>query len=298
MAAADPTPHDTDPLLGLSLHGRTAIVTGGARNIGRSVARAFLEHGAAVVINGRDAARLAEVRDAIVRTCTAADAGDRLVGFAGDLVHDDVAEHLVAFTTSHFARVDFVTCFAGGGGADDAIDTQPAADWEAIVRNNVFTSARCARAAMAELRRSRGTMLFCSGGGAWFPETGAHHTAYAVAKAALCRLTDQLAFELLSDGVRVNCIQPGMVWNEHDLARVAQEERVRGTPHPLREHNRRPEDVATLAVWLCSERSAPLSGRLVALDDPWWRTADRTVLERIQRDVHAFTLRRSVPDWI
>lgn len=280
-----------------ALKGRTAIVTGGARNVGRAVARAFLAAGADVVIQSRDENRLAETARAMRTSLSLPEHDTHLGTHAGDLTHDGVAESLVASTVARTGRVDFVACFAGGGGADDPIDVQSPPAWEAIVQDNVFTSARCARAALPALRASRGSILFCSGGGAWFPETGAHHTAYAVAKAALCRLTDQLAFELLQDRVRVNCIQPGMVWNEHDLARVADAERERGAPHPLRAQNRRPEDVAELALWLCSERSAPLSGRLVALDDPWWRTADRATLERIQQDSHAFTLRRSVPDW-
>lgn len=280
-----------------ALQGRTAVVTGGARNLGRAVARAFLEAGALVVLAGRDADRLARVRDEVLEQSKLPPTSPRLQFHAGDLACDGEAEALMACAHAHFGRIDYVTCFAGGGGADDPIDVQSPAAWEAIVRDNVFTSARCARAALPQLRRAHGSLLFCSGGGAWFPETGAHHTAYAVAKAALCRLTDQLAFELLSDGVRVNCIQPGMVWNEHDLARVAAEEQASGAPHPLRVHNRRPEDAAELALWLCSERSAPLSGRLVALDDPWWRTASRADLERIQQDPNAYTLRRHVPDW-
>lgn len=280
-----------------SLASHAAIVTGGARNIGRAVAVAYLRAGASVVIASRDRERLLRVREEILQQASLPTTSPRLRTCAGDLATDGAAEALVACALEHFGRLDHLACFAGGGGADDPIDTQSAADWESIVRNNVFASARSARASLPELRRSRGSILFCSGGGAWFPETSAHHTAYAVAKAALCRLTDQLAFELLQDGVRVNCIQPGMVWNEHDLARVDAEERVRGEPHPMRVHNHRPEDAAELALWLLSERSAPLSGRLVALDDPWWRTALRIDLERIQADPHAYTLRRSVPDW-
>lgn len=280
-----------------SLAGHAAIVTGGARNIGRAVAVAYLRAGASVAIASRDRERLLRVREEILQQASLPTASPRLRTCAGDLACDGAAEALVACAHEHFGRLDHLACFAGGGGADDPIDVQSATAWEAIVRDNLFSSARCARAALPLLRASRGTILFCSGGGAWFPETEAHHTAYAVAKAALCRLTDQLAFELLQDGVRVNCIQPGMVWNEHDLVRIERDERERGAPHPMRVHNHRPEDVAELALWLGSERSAPLSGRLVALDDPWWRTALRIDLERIQADVHAYTLRRSVPDW-
>lgn len=286
-----------DPRSTPAFFDRCAIVTGGSRNIGRAVARAYLRAGGNVVLGGRDRRRLEDARSWILQQESLPAASPRLCCREGDLAHDGQAEALVAFALQNFASVDHLACFAGGGGADDPIDTQSAGDWEAIVRNNVFASARSARASLPELRRNRGSVLFCSGGGAWFPETSAHHTAYAVAKAALCRLTDQLAFELLSDGVRVNCIQPGMVWNEHDLARVEAEERARGEPHPMRAHNHRPEDAAELALWLLSECSAPLSGRLVALDDPWWRTALRIDLERIQADPHAYTLRRSVPDW-
>jgi 3-oxoacyl-[acyl-carrier protein] reductase len=272
--------------------GRVALVTGAGRNIGRAVALAYARAGASVVVAGRDAARLAATRELIVRELELPAASPRVLSRAGDLAQDGNAEALVAFALAQHGRIDCLACFAGGGGADEPLDAHSPGHWEAIVRDNLFTSMRCARAALTPLRATRGTILFCSGGGAWFPEINAHHTAYAVAKAALCRLTDQLAYELLGDGIRVNCIQPGLVWNEHDLARIESEERASGKPHPLRTVNHSSAAVAELALWLSGPHSAPLSGRLVALDDPWWRGATRADLKRVQADPHAYTLRR------
>jgi len=271
----------------LDWSGRVALVSGAGSNIGRAVALEFVRRGAAIVLAGRDEARLQ-------RTLAAAGAPGRVLVRAGDLAQDGVAESLVARALEYFGRIDAVACLAGGGGGDQALLEQSPAAWEGLVRDNLFTSMRVARAALPALCASRGTILFTSGGGAWFPETNARHTAYATAKAALCRLTDQLAFELLASGVRVNCLQPGLVLNEDDLARVESEESVLGAPHALRASNHTPEQAAELALWLLGSASAPLSGRLVATDDPWWHSATRAELERIQADPHAYTLRRSV----
>jgi NAD(P)-dependent dehydrogenase (short-subunit alcohol dehydrogenase family) len=268
--------------------GRVALVSGAGRNIGRAIALALARQGAAVVLAGRDETRLR-------RTLEASAAPERVLAHAGDLAQDGSAETLVARALERFGRIDAVACLAGGGGGDHALLVQAPTEWERIVRDNLFSSMRLARAALPALCASRGTLLFTSGGGAWFPETNARHTAYATAKAALCRLTDQLAHELLASSVRVNCLQPGLVLNAEDLARVESEERALGAPHALRAANHTPEQAAELALWLLGPASAPLSGRLVATDDAWWRATTRAQLERIQADPHAYTLRRMTP---
>jgi NAD(P)-dependent dehydrogenase (short-subunit alcohol dehydrogenase family) len=111
-----------------------------------------------------------------------------------------------------------------------------------------------------------------------------------VAKAGLCRLTDQLAVELYTAGIRVNCLQPEQTWSPDRLAAVEAEEARTGVLHPDRATNHAPEEAAELAVWLVSDESAPLTGRTVSVNDTWWR--DRAEVEQVIQSLHAYTLRR------
>ena len=270
------------------LEGRVAIVTGGGWNIGRAIAERFARAGAAVAICGRRAELLEETAAAI------RERGGRVLAFAGDATRRADMEELVRRTREAFGTLDVVAAIAGGGGGHEPLDAIDPDRWEDVVRINLFGTFHVFRAALPVLRaKNRGALLTCSGGGAWFPTLGVPSTAYASAKAALCRLTDQLASELLDTGIRVNCLQPGMVWSRHDLVAVEAEERRTGRPHPGRAGNHPPEDAAELALFLVSDASAPLTGRIVSVDESWWRDPAR--VRAVAASDHAACLRRIEP---
>lgn len=267
------------------LEGRIAIVTGGNWNIGRAIARAFVRGGARVACVGRDAGRLAETEAAL-----RADGGE-VLPLQADVTDLGEVERCVALTRERFGTVDVLAAMAGGGGTGGPVDTGDPALWEAIVRSNLFGTYHCARAVLPIMRaKGRGSILTCTGGGGFFPLVGHAATAYACAKAAICRFTDQLAVELWESGVRVNCIQPGQVWSPIDWAIVLEEERSTGRPHPGRASNRSPEDAAELALWLASDASSPLTGRTIAVEDSWWRDAEK--VRAVCSSLHAYCLRR------
>jgi len=156
-------------------------------------------------------------------------------------------------------------------------------------------SALAVRAVLPGMREhGGGTIVTCTGGGAWFPMTDTHATAYATAKAGICRLTDQLAVELLGTGIRVNCLQPGLTWSAEREREIEAEERRTGRPHPQRASNHSPEDGAELALWLASEASEPLTGRSVSVDEDWWRDPKR--VRSVAASHHAACLRRIDPE--
>jgi len=270
------------------LEGKVAIVTGGGWNVGRAIAERFAREGAAVAICGRRAALLEETAAAIHAT------GGRSIALPADVTRRADMEGLVARTLESFGTLDVVAAIAGGGGGHEPLDTIDPELWEHVVRINLFGTFHVFRAALPTLRaKNRGALLTCSGGGAWFPMLGVPSTAYASAKAALCRLTDQLAVELLDTGIRVNCLQPGRVWSPWDLERIEAEERRTGRPHPERALNHPPDDAAELALFLASEESAPLTGRIVSVDDAWWRDPAR--VRAVSASHHACCLRRVEP---
>lgn len=262
-----------------------AIVTGGGWNIGRAVAERFAREGAAVAICGRRAEPLEETVAAI-----RAEGGEALWAQA-DVTDLASIERVVSQAKVEFGTVDVMAAIAGGGGGYEPIDEIDPAWWEHVIKINLVGTFHCARAVLPTFReKNAGSILTCSGGGAYFPLVETFATAYASAKAGVCRLTDQLAVELLNTGIRVNCLQPGLTWTDERLREIEAEEKRTGVPHPARAQNHAPTDAAELATWLVSDDSAPLTGRLVSVDEDWWRDPER--VRTTCESLHAFCLRR------
>lgn len=269
----------------MNLHGTTSIVTGGGWNIGRATAIALARAGSRVVVAARRAEHLDETLHLV------AEAGGEGLAVPTDVTDRGQTEVLAARALERFGRIDAVINLAGGFGADGAVDAVDPSAWIDVVQRNLIGTFLVTRAALPALRRQpEAHVITCAGAGAFFPQVGATITAYASAKAAICRFTDQLAAELLDGSIRVNCIEPGMVWDPPTLARIEAEEAKSGAPHPERAHNRSPEEAAALALFLLSDAATALNGRLVSVNDDWWRDPAR-VQEVAAGD--AFRLRRS-----
>lgn len=270
------------------LRDRVAIVTGGGWNIGRGIARRFAAEGARVAVASRNVARLEETVARI-----RADGGEA-VAIPADVTDYTAVEALVRTAAEQLGEIDIMASVAGGGSTDEAADEVSPETWDRILRTNLTSAFYCARAVLPSMRaRDRGEILHVSGGGGFFAVTGVNSLAYACAKAAVCRLTDQLTAELLDTGIRVHCIDPGMVPDEQRLAAIEAEERRTATRLPGAEHRRRPEDAAELAAWLVSDESRPLRGRLVSVYDAWWR--DPSGVAEVEGSVAACRLRRAEP---
>lgn len=248
------------------LSGQLVIVTGGGHHLGRAVAESCAAAGARVVLAARDASRLESVA-AGIRT-----RGGEALAVPTDVTDADQVAALVAAAEDWGGPPDAAIALAGGGAPHVAPDELDPAAFDAVVRVNLHGTFHLVRAVLPSMRaRNRGTIVCCAGGGAFWPVLGAPLLAYACAKAAVCRLTDQLTAELWETGIRVNAVEPGAVGS----AGIG------------------PAQVAELAVWLASAASAPLRGRLVATTDSWWR--DPAQVQAVDATVHAYRLRRADP---
>ena len=267
------------------MSGRSAVVTGGGYNIGRAVALRLAEMGARVAVLGRRRALLDETVAQIQAR------GGEALAVTGDVTIYADCERLVAAATERFGAVDALAAIAGGSGAELPVDEVDPAAWSRVVEVNLTGTFHAVRAALPQMKaRGSGAIVTTCGGGSWFPVVGAHATAYAAAKAGVCRLTDQLAVELRAHGVRVNCLEPGQVWGPDKLRQVEQGERRTGAADPGRASNHPPEQAAELAAFLLSDASAPLTGRIASVDDDWWR--DPVQVQAVSQSLHAYCLRR------
>jgi len=265
------------------------LVTGGGWNIGRAVSLQLARAGAKVVIASRNRGNLEET----VGTAKKHDLQVRLV--VCDLTIPAEVERLFGDIDSVEGRVDIQACFTGGFGAGQALQDTDPREWLDVLLRNFYATYLCCRSALpGMLARKKGDILTCAGGGAFFPMVGVHATAYASAKAAVCRFTDQLYAEVIEfPGIRINCMEPGLTWSPKDLERIKAQEEETGHPHPLRERNHSPEDGAKLALFLLSPASRQLNGRILSVDEDWWHDPERvarvaqTDLYRLRRTFEA-----------
>jgi NAD(P)-dependent dehydrogenase (short-subunit alcohol dehydrogenase family) len=241
----------------LRLDGKTALVTGGSKGIGKGIATAFAEAGAQVMITSRKA----EACEA-----AAADIGHGCQWFASNVGEPDQAEACVDATLDAFGAVDvLVNNAAANPYAGRTIDVD-LSRWEKTLKVNV--TGPLVWTQLVWNRYMKDSAGGCSvinissvGGIATNPILG----VYGVSKAALIKLTEQLAVEL-GPKVRVNAIAPGLV--RTDFARVLWDE-GRGEQvakaYPVQRLGE-PEDVGAAALWLAAETGRWITGITVVMD--------------------------------
>jgi NAD(P)-dependent dehydrogenase (short-subunit alcohol dehydrogenase family) len=222
--------------------GRVAIVTGASSGIGRSVAEKLAGRGARVAIFARSAEKLAAI---------AAAHADRMLAVTGDVADLAAVERLFANTESRFGHCDVLINNAG------MIDPEPLVDttleqWERMFAVNVrgvFLACRRALPSMIE-RRSGAIVNVASISGVIGPEKFPGWVSYCASKAAVISMTEALAVEVKSAGVRVNCVSPGAVDTEMWA------EASGGAPASMTA-----DEVAESILFLASERSRPMNGQ-------------------------------------
>jgi 3-oxoacyl-[acyl-carrier protein] reductase len=214
------------------LTGKVAVITGSSRGIGAATCRMLAANGARVVVNGRDQAALHETVEKIRA------AGGEATAIAADVANLDSLEHLREQTERAYGPIDVLGAFVGGGGPPPgptaAITTQ---DWDAAVAGNLtvtFLTLKCFLPGMIE--RGHGSIVTMASTAARLASgdrIGAP-TGYAVAKAGVVRLTQEVAKEVAGHGVRVNCVSPSTILTERLETMIPAERRAQMTAmHPL-----------------------------------------------------------------
>ena len=224
------------------LSGKTAIITGAGRGIGRAIAIAYAEAGASICAAARSRNEIDEVATIIN------EAGGRAIAVECDVTDLAAVEEMVAATVAEFGGVDVLVNNAGVGLERGLVGDDNPDLWKKTLEINLFGVYHCIRAALPHLKASRGNIINIGSGMGHQPRN--INTSYNVSKAGLWMLTQCLALQLVDDGVNVNELVPGPV--ETPLTtRIFRA----GKPHPTipTEYVKLPEDVVPLALYLASQ---------------------------------------------
>jgi NAD(P)-dependent dehydrogenase (short-subunit alcohol dehydrogenase family) len=234
------------------MDGKTAVVTGAARGIGRAVAERLAAAGALVICADVDVAELERVKAAIEA------AGGRAEAERCDVSNPDDVERLMAVAEQHGGPHALVSNAAIQH--ERTIEDTSPDEWDDVLGTNLKGVYLCARAAIPRMRRLGGGSIvnMASVNGFWVePQLG----AYCTAKGGVINMTRSIALDFGKDGIRCNCICPGYI----DTGMAERYFEIQPDPEAARQEAGRlhaigrigrPEEVAAMALFLCSDDSS------------------------------------------
>lgn len=263
---------------------KTVLITGAGRGIGKRLALGFARSKARVGLLARTKAEL--------------DLADLEIEHAGGVslrLRADVRDYRQVATAverikSQYGGIHTLICAAGVQGPIGPLADSDPKDWAEVMNTNLLGAVHVCRAVLPSMIEKRqGKIILLVGGGAEQPRP--NFSAYAASKAATVRLAETLAEEVRDSNIQINCMDPGPTYTNMtdeivqagDLAgsrevQAATEIRGTGGTHPDKQ--------IQLAMFLASDKSNHISGRLISVDDNWKK------LENHNLQPNLFTLRR------
>jgi NAD(P)-dependent dehydrogenase (short-subunit alcohol dehydrogenase family) len=245
------------------LTNKVAVITGGARGIGRVIALACAQEGADIVLAARSLAALRETQAEIEAL------GRKALAVPTDITREESVRNLAEQALAHFGRVDILINNSGITGPTAPLWEVSLAEWQETFAVNTTGGFLCCRAFLPSMMAQRaGSIIFISSITGKRPLFG--RAPYAASKLALVGLARTLAWETGPHGIRVNVISPGPVEGERVERVIRLQAEVEGISE---EQSRRnftansplgrmvpPQNIAEAAVFLASDNAASITG--------------------------------------
>lgn len=241
----------------LDLNGRNAVIAGGSRGIGRSIALAFARAGANVSICARGESAL-RATEAELRQC-----GHTVHAATCDLADGPALTKYIETAAQALGGIDVLVNNASGFGSSD-----DEAGWAASINVDLLSTVRASRAALRYLEKSRGSIINISSTAGLKPSP--RNPPYGAIKAALIQYTLSQAAQYAANYIRVNCIAPGSI----EFPGGSWEKRKTTDPKLYNAVLNRirfgrlgtPEEVANVALFLASSAASWVTGQTIAVD--------------------------------
>lgn len=251
----------------MKLANKVAIITGASQSIGRGIALRFAREGAKVVVNYLSNRKLAEAVVAEIH-----DNGGDAFAFGANVADEQEVQAMVEAVVARYGTIDILVNNA-------AIDPRQkwneisVADWDRVMTNNVRSQFVCCKAVYPYMQKQQyGKIINVSSVTFWFGKTNYVH--YVASKGAIIGFTRALAREIGGDNITVNCITPGAVKTETELAKVGSLAAQAEAETQLKSFQSIPrrqlmDDLDGAFVFLASPDSDFVTGQTLNVDGGW-----------------------------
>ena len=240
---------------GDDLAGKVALITGGARNIGRALSRALAAGGATVMINANTSREAGEETVAMIKK-----AGGKAALCMGDVTDPKAVQHLVDETIKQFGRIDMVVSNAAIR-AETPFEKISYEEWKRVISTVLDGAFLVSQAALPHLIKAGGGALVYTGG--MTGHKGALHRSHVVAaKGGLAAMTKAVAHDLAEYNITVNCVVPGPIDTVRGLPGAPERPDHRKTL-PLIGRRGQPQEIAAMVRMLCGPDARYITGQSI-----------------------------------